>query len=281
MNKELLAAAKRLIREALKEDLGSRGDITTRFLVPTGARLSGAVVAKAPGVICGTEIAREVFRRAAPGCRIEMLARDGAEVRTGQAVMKISGGRAVLSAERTALNFLQRLSGIATATRGYVERVRGTRAKIYDTRKTLPGWRILEKYAVRCGGGLNHRMGLHDAVLVKDNHWTRCPDMASAVRALRRRHPRIPVELEAASLAQVEKALASKPDIILLDNMSRAGLKKVILLVRAKAPSVLIEISGGVSLEGLRSLAELGPDRISVGRITHSAPALDLSLEIE
>jgi nicotinate-nucleotide pyrophosphorylase (carboxylating) len=268
-----------LIREALAEDLGKRGDVTTKFFVPANKRLSGIIVAKQTGVICGTKIAAQVFKLL--GCHAQILAKDGSRVARGRAIMKVSGGRALLTAERTALNFLQRLSGVATLTREYADKIQGTRAKIYDTRKTLPGWRALDKYAVLCGGGRNHRMGLHDAVLVKDNHWASGVDVISQVAAVRKNLPRITVELEAADMAQIGRALFAKPDIILLDNMSVPMLRRAIASIRKALPKCEIEISGGVSLETVRALARLGPDRISIGRLTHSAPALDLSLEVE
>jgi len=269
-----------LIREALREDLGSRGDVTTELFVPPRARLRGFVRARQAGVICGTLIAARVLRACDPRCRVRVLVRDGGRIRPGQTVLAVSGGRGLLSAERTALNFLQRLSGIATATAAYVAAVRGTRAAILDTRKTLPGWRALEKYAVRCGGGRNHRMGLYDAVMVKDNHWLRATDFASAVRELRRRHPRLPLIMEADDLRQVRRSIELGTDVILLDNMPWARLRQAIRLVRKASPKTLIEVSGGVRLKDIRRLARLGPDRISVGRITHSAPALDLGLDL-
>ncbi|MBI3550970.1 MAG: carboxylating nicotinate-nucleotide diphosphorylase [Elusimicrobia bacterium] len=267
-----------LIKEALAEDLGQRGDVTTKFFVPAHARLSGTIVAKQPGVICGTKIAARVFNLL--GCRAKILVKDGSRVARGRKVMTVSGGRALLTAERTALNFLQHLSGVSSLTRLYADKVRGTRAKIYDTRKTLPGWRALDKYAVRCGGGKNHRMGLYDAVLVKDNHWASGVDVVSQVKAVRRKHPGTIVELEAADMRQVGRALFAKPDIILLDNMSPSFSRKAISSIRKALPKCEIEISGGVDLTTVRSLAGLGPDRISIGRLTHSAPALDLSLEV-
>lgn len=270
-----------LIKAALKEDLGSRGDVTTRFFIPPKARLSGKIIAKQDGVICGTQIAREVFRAAAPGSSVKILVPDGRAVRQGMAVMAVSGGPALLTAERVALNFLQHLSGVATLTAAYAAQVLGTKAAIYDTRKTLPGWRALDKYAVLCGGGRNHRMGLYDAVLLKDNHWAFGKNMFSAVRALREKHPKMTLEIEAADLDQVSRAMAVQADIILLDNMSPSLLRHAIKLIREEKPKTKIEISGGVTLANVRSLARLGPDRISVGRITHSAPALDLSLEIK
>jgi len=269
-----------LIREALREDLGPRGDVTTRLFVPARTRLRGFVRARQAGVVCGTRIAARVLRACAPRCRVRVLVRDGGKVRPGQAVLAVAGGRGLLTAERTALNFLQRLSGIATATAVYVAAVRGTRAAILDTRKTLPGWRALEKYAVRCGGGRNHRMGLYDAVMVKDNHWLRPADFGRAVRELRRRYPRIPLIMEADDLAQVRRSIELGANVVLLDNLPLARLRRAIRLIRKDSPQTLIEVSGGVGLKGLRRLARLGPDRISVGRITHSAPALDLGLDL-
>jgi nicotinate-nucleotide pyrophosphorylase (carboxylating) len=272
--------AARLIKEALAEDLGRDGDVTTRFFVPAKAVFSGCVRARTPGVICGTKIAERVFRTCAPGCTVKILVRDGKHVRTGQAVMKVKGGRGLLSAERTALNFLQHLSGIATFTNAFVSAVRGTKAKILDTRKTLPGWRTLEKYAVRCGGGQNHRMGLYDAVMVKDNHWLRPQDFAAATAKLRSQKPKLPMILEADDFAQAQRAAALGADVILLDNMNRGQLRRCIAWIRQQAPKTKIEISGGIDLRGVRALARLGADRISIGRITHSAPALDLGLDL-
>ncbi|OGR82684.1 MAG: nicotinate-nucleotide diphosphorylase (carboxylating) [Elusimicrobia bacterium RIFCSPHIGHO2_02_FULL_57_9] len=271
---------KQLIRAALREDFGSRGDVTTRFFIPPQTRLSGRIIAKEKGVICGTEIAGKVFHAASSACRVKILVRDGRPVRPGQTVMKVSGGPALLSAERTALNFLQRMSGIATLTAAYARGLRGSRAKVYDTRKTLPGWRELDKYAVRRGGGINHRMGLYDAVLVKDNHWSCGRDIVESVKTVRRKYPGMKVEIEAAGFPQVRLALEAGADIILLDNMPGGDLRRAIKIIRKAAPKTAIEISGGVSLKNIHALGRLGADRISVGRITHSAPALDLSLEI-
>lgn len=279
-SKESVRAAGPLIRAALEEDLSRRGDLTTQEFLPAGLKLSGRIVSKAPGVLSGIEIAAAVFRKAAPGCSVRILKKDGARVRPGDAVMKVSGGRNLLTAERTALNFLQHLSGIATLTKEYADAVRGLRPRIYDTRKTLPGWRALEKYAVRCGGGFNHRMGLYDMVLLKDNHWNAGSDPKRKIEEFRRRWRGVEIMLEAASLSQVERALAARPELILLDNMGPALLRKAIALIRKRGPKVQIEISGGVNLKTVRGLARLGPDRISIGRLTHSAPALDLSLEI-
>jgi len=275
---KIAAEVDALIRASIKEDLGREGDLTTRYFVPRDKKLYGRVVAKQRGIISGVGVAKAIF--IVRGCRVKVHLRDGSPAAPGRTVMEIWAGRELLSLERTALNFLQRMSGVATLTSLYVRAVRGTRAKIYDTRKTIPGWRLLDKYAVKCGGGQNHRMGLYDAVLLKDNHWAAGMGVVAQVRKLRRDHPRTLVELEAATLAQVERALEARPDVVLLDNMDRATLKKAIRVIRARSKAE-IEISGGVSLETVGALARLGPDRISVGRLTHSAPALDLSLEVE
>jgi nicotinate-nucleotide pyrophosphorylase (carboxylating) len=269
-----------LIRAALNEDLGSRGDVTTSLFVAPRARLKASVIARQNGIVCGTKIASEVFTRVDPSCHVKIYISDGRALRAGDVIMTIRGGRGILTAERTALNFLQRLSGVATLTAQYCARVRGTSARIYDTRKTIPGWRELDKYAVRCGGGSNHRMGLYDAVLLKDNHWAAGQDVEAGVRASRRLYRGIVVEVEADDLSQVERALEIGADIILLDNMKPARLRRAIALIRSRNPATQIEISGGVSLSTIRSLAKLGPDRISIGRITHSAPALDLGLDL-
>jgi nicotinate-nucleotide pyrophosphorylase (carboxylating) len=276
LSRETLA----LVGAALKEDLGDRGDVTTQLFVDPKARLSGRVVAKQAGVVCGTWIAAEVFKRVDRGCKVAILLGDGRRCAPGDTVMRVSGSRALLTAERTALNFLQRLSGVATLTSVYAAKLKGSRTKVYDTRKTLPAWRELDKYAVRCGGGVNHRIGLYDAVLVKDNHWAGGRDIVAGVKDARRRYPGILVELEAADMAQVERALTAEPDVILLDNMTRPRLRRAIALIRRRAPRTHVEISGGVSLETIGAFGKLGADRISVGRITHSAPALDLSLEL-
>lgn len=273
------AAWRALLRNALKEDLGRAGDVTTRFFVPKSARLRVRVVSREAGVVCGLEIAAAAFKACEPRARVRLLVRDGARVRPGQAVMTAAGGRGLLTAERTALNFLQRMSGVASLTRRYVDLVRGTRAKILDTRKTLPGWRALDKYAVACGGGLNHRMGLYDAAMVKDNHYG--GGLEAGAARLRRTFPKLPLIVECDSPAQITRALALKPGVLLLDNMRGPRLKRQIRRVRALDPRVKIEVSGGVGLAEVRALAKLGPDRISIGRLTHSAPALDLGLDLE
>ena len=270
-----------LIREALREDLGRRGDVTTKLFIPLHWRLKARVAARQAGVVCGVKIAAAIFTACDRTCRVSIVVPDGGRVKPGQTVLKISGGRGILTAERTALNFLQRLSGVATLTAAFVAAVRGTRAKIYDTRKTLPGWRELEKYAVRCGGGMNHRLGLYDGVMAKDNHWLAARDFDRAARLSKRLYPRLPLIIEADRLDQVRRALKLSTDIILLDNMPRPRLRKAIRLIRRSSPKTRIEISGGVNLKTARPLAKLGVDRISVGQITHSAPALDLGLDLE
>ena len=271
-----------LIRAALAEDLGRAGDLSTREFLPKRLKLRGQIVVKKPGVICGLAVAREVFRLVSTRIAFKPLAADGDAVQPGQAVAELRGPREILTAERTALNFLQRLSGIATLTRKFANQIRGTRARLLDTRKTIPGWRALDKYAVHCGGGVNHRMGLYDMVLLKDNHLAASgKELTQLVRKFRARHARIPVLIEVKTGQDLERALRAGADIILLDNMSPAKLRKFIAAIRRNAPGTLIEVSGGVNLKTIRRIARLGPDRISVGAITHSAPALDMSLEIE
>ena len=280
--------SRRLIALALREDLGRRGDITTRFFLPPSREFHAKIVAKEPGVLCGVAPASEVFRRAAPRVRVRWSKRDGDLLRGGQTIAVLVGPRQMLGAERVALNFLQRLSGIATLTAAFVAKTRGTRARIYDTRKTAPGWRALDKHAVLCGGGRNHRFGLYDMAMLKDNH--RAGETASKaswkrrqaeMRDFRRRYPRVAVEIEAKTRAEVDAAIALGADILLLDNMTPAALRREIPRVRRAAPKIAIEVSGGVDLKGVRRVALLGPDRISVGTITHSAKALDMSLELE
>lgn len=272
-------AARRLVADALKEDLNRLGDVTTKLFVPAGARFKGRIVAKAQGVICGTGIAAAVFKAVDKDIKVKILKKDGSRITKGTPVMAVNGGRGILTAERTALNFLQRMSGVSTLAAAYVSRTRGTRARIYDTRKTIPGWRRLDKYAAKCGGASNHRLGLYDAVMVKDNHWTH-GSLSAGVAALRRLRPRMILEIEADTLSQAKRALTLGADVVLLDNMSRRTLRTAIRFIRAAAPRVKIEISGGVTLKTVRTLAKLDPDRISVGALTHSAPALDLSLEL-
>jgi nicotinate-nucleotide pyrophosphorylase (carboxylating) len=268
----------KLVRRALEED-GAFSDITTIATVRPERNAHATIVARARGVIAGIPVAVAVFRMLDPSAAIRIDADDGEHVSAGASVMRLSGlPRALLSAERVALNFLQRLSGIATLTARYVEAIRGTPAKILDTRKTTPGLRLLEKYAVRAGGGANHRMGLSDHVLIKDNHLALLNgDIALAVRRAREFAPASTrIEVECDSLDQVSAALETGAEILLLDNMSPSLLRQCVELVGDRA---ITEASGGVTLETARTVAESGVDWISVGALTHSAPALDLALE--
>jgi nicotinate-nucleotide pyrophosphorylase (carboxylating) len=273
----LLSAAAPLIEAALAEDLGP-GDVTTEAIVPAGAKGEGVILAKAEGILAGLPIAGEVFRRVEPGIRFTPEAQDGEPVAPGQVVARLSGPlRGLLTAERVALNFLCRLSGIATLTSRYVEAVALYPAVILDTRKTTPGWRALEKYAVRCGGGRNHRMGLYDMVLIKDNHIAAAGSLAEAVRRARASGAKLAIEVEVRTLEELEEALALGVERVLLDNMDLATLREAVKRARGRAK---LEASGGITLENVAEVAATGVDYISVGALTHSAPALDLSLEL-
>jgi nicotinate-nucleotide pyrophosphorylase (carboxylating) len=281
---ELSAAEiRRAVQLALAEDLGG-GDVTTLATVPKSAASVALVRAREPLVVAGIQFAEIAFRELSPKIKIEMPARDGQKVAAGKTLLKISGSsRAILSAERVALNFVQRLSGVATLTAQFVAAIKGTRAKILDTRKTTPGWRRFEKYAVACGGGRNHRLGLFDLILIKDNHLVALQNekpnaIAAAVARAREKFPRLKVEVEADTLAQVAQAADAGADIILLDNMSLAQLRAAMKLVNGRAKT---EASGGVSLKTVRAIAKTGVDFISVGAITHSARAVDIGLDFE
>lgn len=277
---ELLSAAAPLIELALAEDLGQEGDVTTEAIVPEDARGEGVILAKAEGVLAGLPVAGEVFRRVDPESHFMPEAEDSEPLAPGKVVARLSGPlRGIFTAERVALNFLCRLSGIATLTSRYVDAVAPYRAVILDTRKTTPSWRALEKYAVRCGGGRNHRMGLYDMVLIKDNHIAASGSITEAVRRARAAPAPSPlkIEVEVRTLEELEEALALGVDRILLDNMDLATLKGAVALSRGRAK---LEASGGITLENVEEVAATGVDYISVGALTHSAPALDLSLEL-
>lgn len=269
-----------LVRTALEEDRAFE-DVTTIGTVVPGHHARGALVAREDGVVAGVPLALAAFHLLDPHVEIRIDAEDGAHVRRGQTVLYLSGtARGLLSAERVALNFVQRLSGVATLTARYVEAVRGTKARILDTRKTTPGWRALEKYAVRCGGGTNHRATLADAVLIKDNHIAAC-DGSVAVAVERARAfapPGMLVQVECDTVAQVHAAIAVRADAVLLDNMPNHALRECVELT---AGHCWTEASGGVTLETVRGIAECGVDRISIGALTHSAPSLDLALDFE
>ena len=274
---ELIQAARPLIELALAEDIGP-GDLTTRAAVPREAKGEAVIVAKAPGVLAGLLVAAEVFHTLDGKIKFEELAQDGEPLASGDQVARLKGPVAsILTAERTALNFLTRLSGIATLTARFVDAVVPYGAVILDTRKTTPGWRKLEKYAVRCGGGRNHRLGLFDMVLVKDNHIDACGSLSKAVRRVRAAGVKIPIEVEVRNLRELEEALSLGVDRILLDNFDLPTLREAVRLARGKVP---LEASGGVTLENVAQIAACGVEFISVGAITHSAPALDLSLEL-
>ena len=273
-----------LIDAALAEDVGE-GDFSTLWTVPEERRAKGIIVAKAPGVVAGSEVAYEVFRRVDPAVEITVYSGDGHLVWPhGPPVMEVVGSaRSILTAERTALNFLQRLSGVATMTRRYVNAVDGTGARVIDTRKTTPGMRLLEKAAVVAGGGSNHRVGLYDMVMIKDNHIAAAGGITAAVEAVRAHNDRgLRVEVETTDLDEVREALAAGVDRIMFDNMDPATMREAVALVAAVGDArPETEASGGITLETIRAFAETGVDFISVGALTHSAPALDLSLKLK
>jgi len=267
-----------LVELALAEDLGAAGDITSAACIPAEAISRAAVVAKQPGVICGVEIAEHVFRRLNPQVELSRKVSDGAEVAKGEAILGIVGtSRSILTAERTALNFMTHLSGIATTTHQMVKLIEGTQAKLLDTRKTTPAYRSLEKYAVHCGGGTNHRFGLHDAVMIKDNHIVAAGGISQAIRAAKAHvNHLVKIEVEVKDLKEFEEAKSERPDVIMLDNMTPEKIRECVA-VNQGGP--ILEASGGINASNLRAYAETGVDYISVGWITHSAPNLDLSLE--
>jgi nicotinate-nucleotide pyrophosphorylase (carboxylating) len=272
---ELVAAA---VDAALREDLGAAGDITSAATIPASATATATFGARQPGVIAGLPFAAAAFRAIDPTVHFEAMADDGEVIASGAILARVSGNaRAILSAERVALNYLTHLSGIATATARLVERVRHTRARILDTRKTTPGLRLIEKYAVACGGGQNHRIGLYDAILIKDNHIAVAGGAGEAIRRARAHAPGVKLEIEVGSLAELDEALAERPDIILLDNMPVATMRTAVDRVAGRA---LLEASGNITLATVQAVAETGVDYISSGAITHSAPALDIGLDI-
>ena len=267
------------VKAALREDLGRAGDITTTAIIATDASARAALVARDFGVIAGLPLVRAAFAAIDPAVIVETVAADGDRVADRATIANITGNaRAILSAERVALNFACHLSGIATATARLVERVKHTRARIVDTRKTTPGLRAFEKYAVRCGGGANHRFGLDDAILIKDNHIAVAGGVAEAIRRARAHAGHlVKIEVEVDTLAQLAEAMAAEPDAVLLDNMSLEDMREAVALVRRRA---IVEASGGVTAETAGAIAETGVDLISSGWITHSAPALDLALDV-
>jgi nicotinate-nucleotide pyrophosphorylase (carboxylating) len=280
----------RLVELALAEDLGSAGDLTSQAIIPDTLEGQAQFVARAPGIVAGLPAAAMVVARVEPRLVLESLLPDGSSVLADDVLARIRGPMGgILAAERTALNFLQHLSGIATLTRRYVDAVAGLNCKVLDTRKTTPGWRLLEKYAVRCGGGFNHRMGLYDGVLIKDNHLKalgeheRRPIITAIDKVNRHFEDASTIEVEVEARTQLADALFAQADIVLLDNMSLDELRKAVAhrnqCRTETGVHAFLEASGGVTLETVRAIAETGVDRISVGAITHSAPALDIALD--
>jgi nicotinate-nucleotide pyrophosphorylase (carboxylating) len=271
------------VKSALAEDVGS-GDATTLATVPSNLQARAVMRARKPLVVSGTEFAEAAFRQLSPKIKVKKVLRDGQHAKAGSVILKISGPAApILTAERVALNFAQRLSGVATLTARFVEAVRGTGAEILDTRKTTPGWRRFEKYAVVCGGGTHYRIGLFDMVLIKDNHLAALRNekpnaIAAAIVRARKKFPKLKIEVETDALSQVRQALDAGAEIILLDNMSLKQLRQAVKMVNGRAKT---EASGGVNLKTVRAIAQTGVDFISVGALTHSAPAVDIGLDFE
>jgi len=271
------SAYRDIVSRALAEDVGS-GDITTDATVDASRQARAVFLAKADCIVAGIDVALETFRQLDPNVRLTARGRDGDACRSGDAIAAVVGSaRALLVGERTALNFLQRLSGIATRTRRFVDAA-GGRITVLDTRKTTPLLRPLEKYAVRVGGATNHRIGLFDAILIKDNHIRLAGGVAAAIARARQAQPGLPIEVEAQTLDEVDEALAARADTILVDNMSTGAIRAAVARATGRAK---VEISGGVTLDRLPELAETGADFVSVGALTHSAPAVDISFEIE
>jgi nicotinate-nucleotide pyrophosphorylase (carboxylating) len=267
----------RIVRAALREDAPA-GDVTTEATVSPRAMARAVFRAKQTGVIAGLPMAARVFALLGRRCVFKPLVAEGALVKAGAAIAEVRGpARTLLTGERAALNLLQRMSGIATLAHAYVRAVAGTGVKILDTRKTAPSLRVLDKYAVRAGGARNHRMSLSDLAMIKDNHIRAAGGIGPAVAAVRRKAPRVRIEVEAASLADVEEALRAGADIIMLDNMSPKAMGRAVKRIRGRA---LVEASGSISLENVRAVAQTGVDFISVGRLTHSAPALDIAMKL-
>jgi nicotinate-nucleotide pyrophosphorylase (carboxylating) len=272
-------SAKHLIDIALKEDIGP-GDITTDNLVPSQIDGKGVIIAKESLVIAGLDISRQVFERLDPQIRFRPRYSDGDSIKAGAVVLEVEGQlRALLTGERTALNFLQHLSGIATYVRSYAEKLGNKNVRLVDTRKTTPGWRVLEKYAVRVGGAYNHRMGLYDGVLIKDNHIVACGGIRNAIMRIRDSVSHlVKIEVEVSDLPGVEEALVAGADVIMLDNMEINQIKEAIAVIDKRVP---VEVSGGVTERNLLHLADVGVDIISIGALTHSAKCVDLSMQIK
>jgi nicotinate-nucleotide pyrophosphorylase (carboxylating) len=277
---ELPADLAHQVEAALREDLGS-GDVTAR-LVPAAQRVRGSVLTREEAVLCGRAWADETFRQLDPKVQLTWHAADGERLAAQQVIFSISGpARPVLSGERTALNFLQLLSGTATAARRFVDAVAGTGCRILDTRKTVPGLRTAQKYAVRCGGAQNHRMGLFDQVLIKENHIAAAGSLSGAIEAARRNATGVAVEVEVETLGELQEALSARPDIIMLDEFTLEDMRTAVALNRAQGSVAKLEVSGSVSLDAVRAIAETGVDYISVGALTKHVRAIDLSMRLD
>ncbi len=268
---------KDLVSKALSEDIG-KGDITSQAVIGKGTKASFSFVTRQPIIISGVDVVKEVFRQIDKTINIKVLCSDGYKAGSGKTIIKIKGNASsILAGERVALNFIQHMSGIATYTNKFVNEVKGTGAIILDTRKTLPGLRLIEKYAVKCGGGRNHRMGLYDGILIKDNHIAICGSIRKAIELAKKKNPKKKIEIECDNLKQVKEAIYYGADVILLDNMTVDQLKKAVKLVNKKVP---LEASGNVNIINVKKIAKTGVDFISIGSITHSAPNADIGLDL-
>ena len=274
----------KIVTLALNEDC-AYNDVTSKSLSLKGKNASAVLIAKSDGILCGTDAFKYVLLRLSKKFKFKTFKKDGDKLKKGDIILKVKGPAAeLLAGERTALNFIQKLSGISTTTNKFVSLVKGSKAAIIDTRKTLPGFRNVSKYAVRCGGGKNHRMNLSDMVLIKDNHLALIDDLTQKVKQIRKKYKKLSVLIECEREKQVKDAINAKADIIMLDNMKQGQLKKMVKFIRDNSTASykpLIEISGGVNFKTIKSYAKLGIERISIGMITHSAPSLDISLEVE
>lgn len=274
-----------LVQLALQEDLNTAGDITSQAVIPSDLHSEADYIARQPGVLAGMPLCQLVVDAVDPTLKLKFHKRDGDQLHAKDRIATLAGPlRSLLVVERTSLNFLQRLSGIATLTSRFVAEVQGTGCQVLDTRKTTPGWRVLEKYAVRCGGGTNHRVGLYDAVMIKDNHLAGLREhgtpLAEAVRQAKQRvPPGTKIEVEVETLEQLREALSAHPDVVLLDNMQPEMLIEAVMLRNQLQPKVKLEASGGITLQTLSTVAKTGVDFVSVGALTHSAPALDIALD--
>ncbi len=273
-----------IVTLALKEDC-AYNDVTSKSLNLDGKNASAVLISKGDGILCGVDAFKHVLLRLSKNFKFKVFKKDAQIVKKGDVILTVKGPAApLLAGERTALNFIQKLSGIATTTNKFVKIVKGSKAGIFDTRKTLPGFRNVSKYAVRCGGGKNHRMNLSDMVLIKDNHLALIDDLTLKVKEIRKRYKKLKVLIECEHEQHVRNAIAAKADIIMLDNMKQKDLVKMVKLIRSSSTSTykpLIEISGGVNFKTIKNYAKLGIERISIGMITHSAPSLDISLEVD